>query len=244
MADSTYVIEIASTDIGTTEAAVRGGADRIELCSALSEGGLTPSHGTIRRCRERFDVALFPIIRPRGGDFLYSHDELASMCTDVRLCRELGCDGVVLGALDADGRLPLSALAKLINTAYPMEVTFHRAFDRCRDPFEALEQLIQLGVQRILTSGQQRTAPEGAGLIKKLVDAADGHIVLMPGSGVRADNIKALAEATGCTEFHSSLRGTADSAMQFRHPSFAATDFVRDVIEPDAVRSLRAALEA
>ncbi|GAA4330081.1 copper homeostasis protein CutC [Flaviaesturariibacter amylovorans] len=241
---STYTIEIATTDIPTTEAAVAGGADRIELCSALSEGGLTPSHGVIRSCRDRFNVALFPIIRPRGGDFLYSDDELAAMLTDVQLCKALGCDGVVLGALDASGNLPLPALARLVNAAYPMEVTFHRAFDRCRDPFAALEQLIELGVQRILTSGQQRTAPEGAALIRQLREAADERIVLMPGSGVRADNIKALAEATGCTEFHSSLRGRTESGMQFRHPSFADTDFVRDAIDAAAVRELRNALES
>jgi len=239
-----YIIEIATADLNTTRAAVEGGADRIELCAALTEGGTTPSHGTIRRCRELFSVQLFPIIRPRGGDFLYNDDELAIMADDIRLCRELGCDGVVIGLLRADGSIDRTRTARLIELAYPMEVTFHRAFDRCRDPFEVLEQLIDIGCQRILTSGQQPAAPEGAELIAKLVQAAEDRITIMPGSGVRAGNIAALAKQTGATEWHSSLRGKADSRMDFIHPSFAgsAESYTNPAIDPAEVRALRAAL--
>ncbi|TCJ19159.1 copper homeostasis protein CutC [Flaviaesturariibacter flavus] len=238
-----YVIEIATTDFSTTAAAVAGGADRIELCAALSEGGITPSHGMMRVCRESFEVALFPIIRPRGGDFHYSDEELEVMLDDVRYARSVGCDGVVLGLLKKDGTLPRRKLARLVKAAYPMEVTFHRAFDRCADPFEMLEQLVEAGVQRILTSGQKPTAPEGSAVLRQLVEQADHRIIIMPGSGVRADNVKELQKATGAEEFHSSLRSRRESPMQFRHPSFGAGDFQLDAIDPDAVRALRAALE-
>ncbi|RYY85644.1 MAG: copper homeostasis protein CutC [Chitinophagaceae bacterium] len=234
-----YLIEIATTDFATTRLAVAGGADRIELCSALSEGGLTPSFGMLRLCREQFGVALFSIIRPRGGDFRYSGEELAIMEEDIRRSKELGCDGIVVGMLKKDGTLPRKKLAHFVELAWPMEVTFHRAFDRCRDPFEALEDLIELGFQRILTSGQQLTAPEGASLIAQLVKAAGERIVIMPGSGVRPDNIKALAEQTGAFEFHSSLRSRVESTMEFRHPSFPEKDFQLDAIDPEEVRLLR-----
>jgi copper homeostasis protein len=236
---SSYIIEIATSDFPTTAAAVAGGADRIELCAGLSEGGITPSQGMIRKCREAFSVDLFPIIRPRGGDFYYSDEELEIMLDDIRLCRETGCDGVVIGLLKRDGSVPPKKLAKLVSAAYPMEVTFHRAFDRCKDPQEVLEQLIEGGVQRILTSGQKAAAPEGAGLIKQLIAQADGRIIVMPGSGVRPDNVRALAEATGATEFHSSLRSKKEGGMEFRHPSFGASDYQVDAVDPYAVKELR-----
>ncbi|WP_460567656.1 copper homeostasis protein CutC [Flaviaesturariibacter terrae] len=239
-----YLIEIATTDFATTESAVKGGADRIELCSALSEGGLTPSMGLIRSCREAFALPIFPIIRPRGGDFRYSDEELGIMEWDIRACKELQCDGVVLGMLKKDGTLPRKKLGRLVELAYPMEVTFHRAFDRCRDPFEALGQLVDLGFQRILTSGQQPGAPQGAELIARLVTAAGDRITIMPGSGIRPDNIRALAEATGASEFHSSLRGRRESSMEFRHPAFPDTDFTLDAIDPEQVRALRQNLES
>jgi copper homeostasis protein len=236
---SSFIIEIATSDYPTTAAAVAGGADRIELCAGLSEGGITPSQGMIRKCREAFSVQLFPIIRPRGGDFHYSDEELEVMLEDICLCRELACDGVVLGLLKKDGSLPRKKLAKLVNAAYPMEVTFHRAFDRCRDPFAMLEDLVEAGVQRILTSGQKPVATEGAALIKELIAAADDRIILMPGSGVRAGNIRSLADETGATEFHSSLRSKQSSAMEFRHPAFGESDYQVDAIDPDAVKQLR-----
>lgn len=241
-----FIIEIATSDFTTTASAVEGGADRIELCSNLAEGGTTPSYATIKKCRENFpEVELFPIIRPRGGDFLYTKNEFDIMLEDIKLCRDLGCDGVVLGLLNMDGTIDMIRTEQLINSAYPLEITFHRAFDRCTEPFVALEQLIEIGCQRILTSGQQKTAPEGVDMIRDLHEAANKRIVIMPGSGVRKENIKMLAEKTGCTEFHSSLRGTRPSGMNFRHPAFkdAAESYMNNAINAEEVGALRLALQ-
>ena len=239
-----YIIEIATTDFSTTKNALEGGANRIELCAALSDGGTSPTFGTIKKCRELFDVQLFPIIRPRPGDFLYSDEEFEIMISEVTLSKELGCDGIVIGLLDADGTINLKRTAKLISIAYPMEVTFHRAFDRCKNPFEAMEQLIEIGCQRILTSGQQPMAPQGVDLIAALVKSADERIVIMPGSGVRKENIKDLAQKTGAVEFHSSLRGTQKGSMQFIHPAFAGSNesYSNPFIDPQEVTALRNAL--
>jgi copper homeostasis protein len=239
-----YILEIATSDFETTKGAVSGGADRIELCANLSEGGTTPSYGTIYQCRENLDVLLYPIIRPRGGDFLYSNDEYDIMLHDVKLCKQLGCDGIVIGLLNSDGRIDLNRTATLIDIAYPMGVTFHRAFDRCREPFEAMEQLIQIGCERILTSGQRPVAPDGVQLIMELNQKADHRITIMPGSGVRKENIKTLAEVTSCSEFHSSLRGKSKSNMEFIHPAFANSEdtYQNNSIDPNEVVALRNAL--
>src|SRR5204863_7067383 len=137
-----YIIEIATSDFITTRSAVEGGADRIELCANLAEGGTTPSYGQLKKCREAFSISLFPIIRPRGGDFLYTNEEFDMMMHDIKLCKELKCDGLVIGLLNADGTIDIKRTGKLIDAAYPLGITFHRAFDRCLDPFEAMEQLI------------------------------------------------------------------------------------------------------
>ena len=239
-----YLIEIATSDFLTTKSAVEGGADRIELCANLAEGGTTPSYAHIKKCREVFDIALFPIIRPRGGDFLYTKDEFEIMKNDIKLCKELGCEGIVIGLLNMDGTIDMTRTSELIELAYPLEVTFHRAFDRCKDPFAALEELIEIGCQRILTSGQKPTVSEGVDLITELNKKADDRIIILPGSGVRKDNIKMLAEKTGCIEFHSSLRGKVKSPMQFIHPAFADSgeSYSNNEISPDEVRALRNAL--
>lgn len=239
-----YLIEIATSDFLTTKSAVEGGADRIELCANLAEGGTTPSYAHIKKCREAFDVTLFPIIRPRGGDFLYTKDEFEIMKNDIKLCKELGCEGIVIGLLNMDGTIDMTRTSELVELAYPLEVTFHRAFDRCRDPFAALEDLIGIGCQRILTSGQKPTVSEGVDLIAELNKKADDKIIILPGSGVRKENIKMLAEKIGCTEFHSSLRGKAKSSMQFIHPAFANSEesYSNNEISPDEVRALRNAL--
>jgi copper homeostasis protein len=239
-----YLIEIATSDFLTTKSAVEGGADRIELCANLAEGGTTPSYAHIKKCREVFNIALFPIIRPRGGDFLYTKDEFEIMKNDIKLCKELGCEGIVIGLLNMDGTIDMTRTSELIELAYPLEVTFHRAFDRCKDPFAALEELIEIGCQRILTSGQKPGVSEGVDLIAELNKKADDRIIILPGSGVRKDNIKMLAEKTGCIEFHSSLRGKANSPMQFIHPAFANSEesYSNNAISPDEVRALRNAL--
>lgn len=247
-----YVIEIATSDFLTTRSAVEGGADRIELCANLGEGGTTPSYAHIKKCREAFDIPLFPIIRPRGGDFLYNKDEFEIMTNDIKLCKDLGCEGIVIGLLNMDGTIDVTRTSALIALAYPLDVTFHRAFDRCKDPFEALEELIEIGCQRILTSGQQPSvASPGSIVNSKAVDLiaelnakADDRIIIMPGSGVRKENIKILVEKTGCTEFHSSLRGKARSPMQFVHPAFANSEesYSNNEISPEDVRALRNSL--
>ena len=241
-----FIIEIATSDFETTQSAVDGGADRIELCANLEEGGTTPSRGMIEQCRNSFNLPIFPIIRPRGGDFLYTEEEFQVMLKDTRFCKEVGCEGVVIGMLDIDGHIDLERPSALINAAYPLEITFHRAFDRCRDPFKALEDLIKIGCQRILTSGQQPAAPAGKDMIRDLLTEADSRIVIMPGSGVRKENIKMLAEHTGAVEFHSSLRGKIKSRMNFVHPAFASSveSYSNNFIDPAEVSALREALEA
>lgn len=248
-----YTIEIATSDFLTTKAAVEGGADRIELCANLAEGGTTPSYAHIKKCREAFSTLIYPIIRPRGGDFLYNKDEFEIMKNDIRLCKELDCDGVVIGLLNMDGTIDITRTTELIEAAYPLGVTFHRAFDRCKDPYAALEELIEAGCERILTSGQQPSVRSGGSvvnskavdLIAELNSKADSRIIIMPGSGVRKENIKLLGEKTGCTEFHSSLRGKSKSPMQFIHPSFAGSEesYSNNHIHSEDVMALRNALK-
>lgn len=240
-----YTIEIATASYASTAAAVKGGASRIELCSALSEGGLTPSYAYLLKCRHDFSIPLFPIIRPRGGDFLYTEEEFEIIKKDVVFCRETNFEGIVTGFLNGDGSIDTERLLTIVELAHPMQVTFHRAFDRCNNPFEALEEIIGCGCKRILTSGQKLTAPDGAELIRQLIRAAVNRITIMPGSGVRKDNIAALAKKTGATEFHSSLRSTTKSNMQFMHPVFKdeAGEYANDTIEPEEVRALFTALQ-
>ena len=239
-----YIIEIATSDFITTKSAVEGGADRIELCANLAEGGTTPSFGTIKQCREAFSVSLYPIIRPRGGDFLYTKEEFEIMMQDVKLCKQMGCDGIVIGLLNMDGTIDMVRTSALVKAAYPLGVTFHRAFDRCKNPFDALAQLIEIGCERILTSGQQPSVVDGVELVAQLNKKADERIIIMPGSGVRIDNIKMLAEKSGCLEFHSSLRGKERSKMEFVHEAFknSGESYTNNAIDPDEVRSLRDAL--
>jgi copper homeostasis protein len=237
------LIEIAVTDFTTAQSAVKGGADRIELCCGLSEGGLTPSLGLIKQCREKLDTQLFPILRPRGGDFLYTAAEFELLLQDLLVCKQFGCDGVVAGFLTKEGQIDKARTARVVEMAYPMEVTFHRAFDRCRDPFEALEILCELECDRILTSGQQVKAIDALDLIGQLVQAADGRIVIMPGSGVQPDNIKEIRDRTGAVEFHASLRSTVNSVMAFRNPVFEAEqDYLNPAVQEERVQALKKAL--
>lgn len=239
-----YIIEIATSDYSTTVAAVKGGADRIELCANLMEGGTTPSYGTIALCMENFDVPIFPIIRPRGGDFLYTDDEFECMKKDILQCKQLGCKGIVVGMLLQDGAVDSKRMNEIVALAYPMSVIFHRAFDRCNEPFKALEAIIDLGCERILTSGQHPQAIQGIKLIKQLHDTAKGRIIIMPGSGVRNDTILKLATETGCKEFHASLRSHIPSTMRFKHPNFVSTteSYTNNFIDATSVKSLRVEL--
>src|SRR6185312_9658982 len=209
------LLEICVFNLPAALAAQRSGADRIEFCTAPEEGGVTPSAGLIRVAREKLTIPLYPIIRPREGDFLYSDEEYQVMLRDVAICKEAGCDGVVIGMLLADGNIDRERCAKLVDLAYPMGVTFHRAFDRAANPFESMETIIGIGCERILTSGQRPVAVDGAELLNELVREADDRIVIMPGSGVRASNIAELATKTGAIEFHTSARVFLQTTMEF-----------------------------
>jgi copper homeostasis protein len=210
-----YRLEICAFNLSAALIAQRAGADRVELCAGPEEGGVTPSAGLIRTARESLQIALYPIIRPREGDFLYSEAEFRIMLRDVDYCKQLGCNGVVIGLLRADGSIDQQRTARLVETAYPLGVTFHRAFDRAANPFEAMEDIIRTGCERILTSGQRPVAMEGATLLNELIREADDRIVIMPGSGVRSANIAELAQKTGAVEFHTSARTLQASGMEF-----------------------------
>ena len=212
-----FVLEIIGFSIEGCIIAQAAGANRIELCDNPNEGGTTASYGFIKAAREKLHIDLYPMIHPRGGDFFYPEDEFEIIKSDVKVCKELGCNGVVIGALTKDGKIDKNKCSRLIEIAYPLGVTFHRAFDRSADPFEALEDIIDIGCERILTSGQRPTAPEGSALIKQLIQQASERIIIMPGSGVRADNIVNLAETTGAVEFHTSARIRVPGKMTYHN---------------------------
>jgi len=203
---------------GSAQSAINaqvGGAHRVELCQNLEAGGTTPSAGEILMARKQLSIELHVLIRPRDGDFLYSDHELEIIRQDIFFCKSVGVNGVVIGFLMKNGEIDQRLTTEMIELAHPMSVTFHRAFDVCREPKTALEQLIGMGVDRLLTSGQQPTAEEGAGLIKQLVQQAGKYLVVMPGSGIREHNILELIEKTGATEYHVSARKTVVSSMEY-----------------------------
>jgi copper homeostasis protein len=212
------ILEICCFNLDSALIAADAGADRIELCADPSAGGTTPGIGLIKTVRKKTGIELWPIIRIRGGDFLFSEEEFDVMLQEVEACKYAGCEGVVIGMLWPDGRVDKMHCGRLVEKAYPMGVCFHRAFDWTRNPFEALEDIIETGCERILTSGQQPTAILGAPLIRDLVMQADGRIQIMPGSGVRASNIADLKNETGATQFHSSARILKKSSMEFIQP--------------------------
>jgi len=212
------LVEACVDSVESALAAARGGAHRIELCANLIEGGTTPSAGTLAVCNSRLTIPIFVLIRPRGGDFLYSTAELAVMLEDIRRAKQAGVQGIVTGALRADGDIDADRTRELIDAARPLQVTFHRAFDVSRDAGRALETLIALGVERVLTSGQAATAPEGAEVIAGLARQAAGRIVVLPGGGITVENVTTLVRATGVTEVHLTGAVTQRSGMTFRAP--------------------------
>lgn len=237
-------IEICANSVESAVKAQEGGAYRVELCAGIPEGGTTPSFGEIRMARQLLQrTKLHVIIRPRGGDFLYNHQEQEIMLHDIKVARQLGADGVVFGCLTAEGNVDIPAMKKLMNAVGNMSVTFHRAFDMCRDPKEALEQIIELGCDRILTSGQEVDAVTGIPLLKKLVEQADGRIIIMPGCGINPSNIREIAEQTGTHEFHFSGRSTYESGMIYRNTkvSMGGTvkieEYQKNVTDPEIVKA-------
>lgn len=213
------MIEVCANGVESCLAAQQGGADRVELCAGIPEGGTTPSYGEIKVARRVLtSTHLHVIIRPRGGDFLYTDLEVERMAQDIAMCRDLGVDGVVFGCLKADGTIDMERNRYLLECSRGMSVTMHRAFDRAAAPSQALEDLIALGFDRILTSGQQPKAFQGVELLSRLNRQAAGRISLMAGSGVTEQNIRDIHEATGLLEFHFSAREPQPSGMQYVNP--------------------------
>jgi len=207
--------EISIDSVQSAINAQKAGADRVELCAGLMEGGTTPSMGMIKTVRNSIDISMFVIIRPRGGDFLYTNEEFEVMCSDIVEAKKNGADGIVSGALTEDGNIDIEKTKKMIELAHPLPFTFHRAFDMCRDPYEALDQLIELKAARILTSGQMNSAAEGIPLLRGLVKKAGNRITIMPGAGVNINNIIPLIDETKATEFHFSGKKKYPSKMKY-----------------------------
>jgi copper homeostasis protein len=216
-------LEVCANSPQSAMEAQKGGAIRVELCDNLGEGGTTPALSQIEKTRELIDIQLNTIIRPRGGDFLYSDIEFETMKQDIHHCGKAKCDGVVFGILNSDGSIDKKRNSELVNLArqYGMSITFHRAFDRANDLFQALEDIIELGCDRILTSGGMQTAPEGATVIKKLIEQANGRISIMPGGGITENNIYELVKVTGLKEFHGSFRSKYKGKMKYISSSFS-----------------------
>jgi len=235
--------EICIDSVDSAIASQEAGADRVELCDNLIEGGTTPSYGTISSARNNISIGLNVIIRPRGGDFLYTDIEYDIMRRDIDICGECGVDGIVIGLLRPNGKVDVERTAMLIEFAHPLPVTFHRAFDVCVDPMKGLEDIIAAGACRILTSGQKDKAPDGVELIKQLVDKAKNRIIIMPGSGIDESNISWIAEATKAKEFHFTGRKVVDSEMKFRKEGIpmggpGIPEFSRKVADPKRINRI------
>ncbi|MGH9586948.1 MAG: copper homeostasis protein CutC [Acidobacteriaceae bacterium] len=243
------VLEICVESVEAAIAAEAGGAQRIELCSSLNEGGLTPSIGMMRVVRSVVKIAVHAMIRPRAGDFLYSEQEFAAMREDIAAAAECGMDGVALGLLNVDGNVDVARTRELIELARPMEVTFHRAIDMTPSVEGALEDVIRAGADRVLTSGAEPTAMQGRNQISRLIQASSARIRVMVGGGVRADNVRQIAQATHAREYHASLRRTVPSSIKYQrhkiHLSNMGTDeYAHNVVRTADVRTLRKALDA
>jgi copper homeostasis protein len=211
-----FSLEICTDSVESAIIAQQSGADRIELCENLAEGGTTPGPGKILSARNNLDIVLHVLIRPRGSDFLYSDSEFDIMRRDIEMCGEAGVDGVVLGILRSDGAIDNERTARLVELADPMSVTFHRAFDMCVDPIKGLEDIIITGASRVLTSGQKNKAIDGTGLLASLVELAGKRIIVMPGSGINEKNIEEIARISKAAEFHLTGRKVIQSEMEFR----------------------------
>lgn len=222
------MLEICIDSVASARAAAAGGANRVELCANLPEGGTTPSAGMIRGVRSVFDGGLMVLIRPRGYDFLYSEDELQVMLNDIRVARESGADGVVIGCLSPDGRVNSQDCERLLAAAGPIDITFHRAFDMTRDLSEALEDVCALGIRRILTSGGQSDAKVGASIIASLARRSSGRVSIMPGGGVTGENLAHIVQSTGVREIHLSARHAVHSGMIYRNEKCSMGSYSKD----------------
>lgn len=243
-----FKIEICANSVESVRAAMFAGADRIELCAGMPEGGTTPSYGEMALVRELVPSGMHVIIRPRGGDFLYTEEECEVMLRDIEMARKIGVDGIVLGCLTIDGDVDMLKMRKLLSGIGHMSVTFHRAFDMCRNPYEALQMIEELGCERILTSGQQNSAEKGIPLLKELVNCSKG-VIIMPGCGINGGNIRKIATETGAKEFHLSARIKIVSDMRYRNRSVSMggtvqiSEYGREVTSIEKVKEAIYALE-
>jgi copper homeostasis protein len=242
--------EVVVYNIESALKAQEGGADRIELCDNPAEGGTTPSPGTVEVIRQNVSMDVYVMIRPRGGDFCYSRYEFHAMKRDIFQFQKLGVDGFVFGILNPDGTLDKARCKELIDKAKPLKCTCHRAFDMTRDPFEALDDCIEVGFERVLTAGQRPKALEGAGLIRQLVESAGDRIKIMPGSGVNEQTVVEIVSKTGAREIHFSATAERTSPMIYRNEAIAAmgeqgsSEFVLRTVDAARVRRMRELAES
>ncbi len=239
-----FTLEICVDSVESAINAQIAGADRVELCGNLNEGGTTPGYGTIVSARNNLDIGLHVIIRPRGGDFLYSDLEYDIMRRDVEACGECGVDGIVTGILNAGGTIDVERTARLVEFAAPMPVTFHRAFDMCADPIRGIEDVIATGAARLLSSGQKDKATDGVELLRQLVIIAGDRLTVMPGGGINETNVAQIASLTGAKEIHLTGRMIIESGMIFRRPGISmggvpdVPEFSRRVADPERIRNI------
>ncbi len=210
-------LEVCAFNIQSCIIAERAGAIRVELCDNPLEGGTTPSYGTLKKVREKISIQLYPLIRPRSMNYLYTDDEWQIIKTDIELCKHLGCDGISIGIQKQDGTIDADLMKRVNDLAYPMGVTCNRVFDAVPNPFEAIEVLIDCGCERILTSGLAPTAPEGATALKELIIKAHDRIIIMPGAGVRSNNLYQLIANTCAVEYHSSARKSIENNIMYEN---------------------------
>ncbi|MDE7125435.1 MAG: copper homeostasis protein CutC [Muribaculaceae bacterium] len=236
-------LEICAGDMASVIAAAQGGADRVELCQGLAVGGLTPSIGFIKMARKVPGIKMHVLIRPREGDFVYTDEEIECMIHDIKAARSCNADGIVIGALMPDGRIDMNTCRILADEAEGMSVTFHRAFDLARDPMEALEDVMTLGCDRILTSGQAPDALSGAEILFRLQKAAGHRLSIMAGCGVTSSNAAEILRRSGCSEIHASARRIQLSSMTYRNESVAmgaagSDEYIRKSTHRDEVRAI------
>lgn len=241
------ILEICADSIESAVAAERGGARRIELCSDLLEGGVTPSAGLISTVRNKVAIDLCVMIRPRGGDFCYTAGEFETMEQDVLTARQIGADGIVFGILHEDGEVNVARTRRLIEMARPMKTTFHRAFDMSRELDKSLADVIEAGADRVLTSGGEQRVEDGIPAIAKLVQAADRRIAIMAGGGITASNVRRIMRETGVREIHASVRVHLPSPMRHRNEKISmglakGREYQRATVLQDEVRRLVEAL--
>ena len=238
----TAIFEVCAFNIQSAIIAEKAGAERVELCDNPVEGGTTPSYGAIKQTREKISILLYPIIRPRSGNYLYEDDEFEIIHQDILICKELGCDGISVGVQTINGEIDTERLKQIVEWAYPMGVTCNRAFDATPDPLRALEDIISSGCERILTSGQQSGAPEAGAMLQQLIQKAGDRIIIMPGAGIKSSNITQLKNETGAKEFHGSARKVTSNPMLFANP--LVTDFGNVYIaDEDEIRKIVALLK-